>query len=90
MYRSGKTVTEIAAQRSLATTTIEGHLSYYIYKGEMDVQEMVGEEKKLFIKDTVESYGAEKLAPLKEVLGENYTYGEIKAVIAWMRRIGTI
>ena len=27
-------------------TTIEGHLSYYIYKGEMDVQEMVSEEKK--------------------------------------------
>jgi ATP-dependent DNA helicase RecQ len=90
LYRSGKTVTEIAAQRSLATTTIEGHLSYYIYKGEMDVQEMVGEEKKLFIKDTVESYGAEKLAPLKEVLGDDYSYGEIRAVIAWMRRTGTI
>ncbi len=90
LYRSGKTVTEIAAHRSLATTTVEGHLSYYIYRGEMDVQEMVGEEKKLFIKDTVESYGAEKLAPLKEVLGENYSYGEIRAVIAWMRRTGTI
>ncbi|HZX59128.1 MAG TPA: helix-turn-helix domain-containing protein, partial [Mucilaginibacter sp.] len=90
LYRSGKTVTEIAAQRSLATTTVEGHLSYYIYKGEMDVQEMVGEEKKLFIKDTVESYGAERLSPLKEILGEDYSYGEIKAVIAWMRRTGTI
>jgi ATP-dependent DNA helicase RecQ len=81
---------EIAAERSLASTTIEGHLSYYIYTGEMDVQEMVNEDKKLFIKDTVESYGAEKLSPLKEVLGEDYTYGEIKAVIAWMRREGTI
>jgi ATP-dependent DNA helicase RecQ len=90
LYRSGKTVTEIAAQRNLATTTVEGHLSYYIYKGEMDVQEMVGEEKKLSIKEIVESYGAEKLAPLKEILGENYSYGEIRAVIAWMRRIGTI
>ena len=90
LYRSGKTVAEIAVQRSLATTTVEGHLSFYIYKGEMDVQEMVSEEKKLFIKDTVESYGAEKLAPLKEVLGDDYSYGEIKAVIAWMRRTGTI
>jgi ATP-dependent DNA helicase RecQ len=90
LYRSGKTITEIAVQRSLATTTVEGHLSYYIYKGEMDVQEMVAEEKKLYIKDTVESYGAERLGPLKEVLGENYSYGEIKAVIAWMRRSGTI
>ncbi|HEX3386317.1 MAG TPA: RecQ family ATP-dependent DNA helicase, partial [Mucilaginibacter sp.] len=90
LYRSGKTVAEIAIQRSLATTTIEGHLCYYIYKGEMDVQEIVGEEKRLLIKDTVESYGTEKLAPLKELLGENCSYGEIKAVIAWMRYTGTI
>ncbi|MFI5159883.1 MAG: DNA helicase RecQ [Sphingobacteriales bacterium] len=86
LYRSGKTITEIAAQRSLATTTIEGHLSYFIYKGEMDVNEMVDEEKIPAIKDAIESYGYEKLAPLKEVLGDDYTYGEIKAVISWMKR----
>ena len=51
---------------------------------------MVNEEKKLLIKDTVESYGAEKLGPLKEILGEECSYGEIKAVVAWMRREGTI
>jgi ATP-dependent DNA helicase RecQ len=90
LYKSGKTVAEIAAERSLAASTIEGHLSYYIYTGAIDVLEMVSEEKKLLIKDAVESYGDEKLAPLKEILGEGYSYGEIKAVIAWMRRTGTI
>ncbi|HEY4324491.1 MAG TPA: DNA helicase RecQ [Mucilaginibacter sp.] len=90
MFKSGKTVSEIATERNLATTTIEGHLSYYIYTGAVDVHEMVNEKKKLLIKDTVESYGAEKLSPLKEILGEDYSYGEIKAVIAWMRREGTI
>ncbi|HVW14375.1 MAG TPA: DNA helicase RecQ [Mucilaginibacter sp.] len=90
LYRSGKTAAEIAALRNLAVTTIEGHLSYYIYKGEMDIAEMVNDEKKHSIKETVESYGAEKLGPLKEILGEDYSYGEIKAVIAWMRRTGTI
>lgn len=90
LYKSGKTIAEIAAERNLAASTIEGHLSYYIYTGAMDVLEMVSEEKKLLIKDTVESYGAEKLAPLKEILGEGYSYGEIRAVIAWMRRTGTI
>jgi ATP-dependent DNA helicase RecQ len=34
----------------------------------------------------VESYGAEKLSPLKEVLGEGYSYGEIRAVVAWMKK----
>lgn len=90
LFKSGKTIKEIAAARNLATSTIEGHLSYYIFTGAIDILEMVNEEKKLLIQETVESYGAEKLGPLKEVLGEEHSYGEIKAVIAWMRRTGTI
>jgi ATP-dependent DNA helicase RecQ len=90
LYKSGKTIAEIATERNLAASTIEGHLSYYIYTGAIDVLEMVSEEKKLLIKDAVESYGAEKLGPLKEILGKGYSYGEIRAVIAWLKKIGTI
>jgi len=90
LYKAGKTIDEIAAERGLATTTIEGHLSYYIYTGALDVSAFVTEEKKLKIQNIVESYGAEKLSPLKEVLGEEYSYGEIRAVIAWMRKVGMI
>jgi len=90
LYKAGKTVEQIAAERGLATTTIEGHLSFYIYNGAIDIAEMVSEDKKLKIQDVVESYGSDKLSPLKEVLGDDYTYGEIKAVIAWMRKIGMI
>ncbi len=70
--------------------TIEGHLSYYIYNGAIDVHALVKEEKIPLIKDAIESYGTEKLSPLKEVLGEDTSYGEIKAVIAWMRKTGAI
>ena len=86
LYRSGKTIPEIAKERGLATTTIEGHLSYFVQTGEIDVLEFVRKEKIPAIKEAVESYGYEKLAPLKEVLGDNYTYGEIRAVIGWMNR----
>ncbi|ASU32507.1 DNA helicase RecQ [Mucilaginibacter xinganensis] len=90
LYKAGKPISEIAALRGLAPTTIEGHLSFYIYKGEMDVTELVSTQKMPAIKDVVESYGAGKLAPIKEVLGDEYSYGEIKAVIAWMRKNGDI
>ncbi|HEY9001867.1 MAG TPA: DNA helicase RecQ [Mucilaginibacter sp.] len=86
LYRSGKTIQEIAAERGLATTTIEGHLSYFVQTGEINVLEFVKEEKIPAIKDAVESYGYERLSPLKEVLGDNYSYGEIRAVIGWMNR----
>ncbi len=86
LYRSGKTVESIAAERSLSPMTIESHLSHFVQTGEMDILELVKEEKIPVIQDAIESYGYERLAPLKEVLGDNYTYGEIKAVIGWMNR----
>jgi len=86
LYRSGKNITEIAAERGLATTTIEGHLSHFVQTGEIDILEFVNEEKIPVIKDAVDSYGSERLSPLKEILGDDYSYGEIKAVIGWMNR----
>jgi len=88
LYKAGKTIPEIAAERGLAASTIEGHLSFYIYTGALELSALVTEEKKQKIKDAVENYGAEKLSPLKEVLGDEYSYGEIRAVIAWMRKVG--
>jgi ATP-dependent DNA helicase RecQ len=86
LFRSGKTITEIAAQRSLSTTTVESHLCSFIQSGDMDVTELVSPQKMRTIQDTVESHGAGKLSPLKELLGDNYSYTEIKAVISWMKR----
>jgi ATP-dependent DNA helicase RecQ len=86
LYRNGKSITEVAHERGLSPTTIETHLSYFIYTGEMNILDMVTEEKIPAIKDAVESYGADRLAPLKEILGEDFSYGEIKAVVSWMNR----
>jgi ATP-dependent DNA helicase RecQ len=86
LYRQDKSIAEVATERGLSVSTVESHLSYFIQSGEMDVLDMVAEEKIPAIKDAVESYGAERLSPLKEVLGDNYSYGEIKAVLGWMNR----
>lgn len=84
LYKAGKTVAEIALERGLSPTTIEGHLSTFIESGELDVSAFVSVEKIAVIKDAVEKYGSERLSPLKELLGDDYSYGEIKATIAWM------
>jgi ATP-dependent DNA helicase RecQ len=86
MYRQGKGITEIAAARGLSPMTIEGHLSHFIESGEIDILEIVSQEKIPVIKDAVESYGREMLSPLKQILGDDYSYGEIKAVISWMNK----
>jgi ATP-dependent DNA helicase RecQ len=86
LFKQGQTIAEIARERGLSPTTIEGHLSNFVQTGELDVLTFVTEEKIPAIKDAVEKYGNERLAPLKEILGDAYTYGEIRAVIAWMNR----
>ncbi|PJJ79365.1 DNA helicase RecQ [Mucilaginibacter auburnensis] len=85
LYKAGKTIAEIAAERGLSTTTIEGHLAYFIEQGEMEITALVSPQKIPFIQDAVEKYGDDRLAPLKEILGDNYSYGEIKCVISWIK-----
>jgi ATP-dependent DNA helicase RecQ len=85
MFKAGKTIAEIATLREYAPTTIEGHLCYFIETGELDVSEFVAAEKVPVIKDAIDSYGGQYLSPLKEVLGDDYSYTEIKAVVSWMK-----
>jgi len=85
LYKSGVSITEIASLRNLSPITIEGHLSFFIEQGKLDVETVVKKEKIPAIQDVVEKYGDDKLSPLKEILGDDYSYGEIKAVISWMK-----
>lgn len=87
LYKSGLSIAEIAHERQLSPMTIESHLCQFIASGELDVSELVAENKMAAIKDAIESYGHDRLAPLKEILGDQYSYTEIKAVIAWMQRV---
>lgn len=86
LYQKDKSIAEIAKERGLTVSTIESHLSHFVTTGEIDVRDMVPAAKIAVIQEAIESYGAERLSPLKEVLGDNYSYGEIKAVLAWMNR----
>ncbi len=85
MYQSGKSIAEIATDRKLSPMTIEGHLTHFVETGEIYVSNFVGREKLLVIQDAVEKYGGGMLSPLKEILGEDFSYTEIKATIAWMK-----
>jgi len=85
LYQSGKTIAEIAASRGLAITTVEGHLCHFVESGEIDVTAFVNPEKIPTIQDAIEKYGDDKLSPLKEVLGEPFSYGEIRAVVSWIK-----
>ena len=82
LFQKGISIDVIAQQRKLSPITIEGHLAHYIELGEIEVTRLVPPEKIKIIEKTIHKHGIEKLAPIKEELGESYSFGEIRAVIA--------
>ncbi|MDQ3087357.1 MAG: RecQ family ATP-dependent DNA helicase, partial [Acidobacteriota bacterium] len=85
MFLSGLSVAEIAESREMARTTIETHLVRFIPSGEIAVEDLVPDYKIEPIRAAIirfNSGGA--ISPVKEFLGESYSYGEIRAVMAAM------
>jgi ATP-dependent DNA helicase RecQ len=86
LFKQGNTVEEISKLRNLSPTTIEGHLAQFVLHGELEVTELVAPEKIPMIENVIEQLGDMALSPLKQVLGYEVSYAEIKAVVAHRRR----
>jgi ATP-dependent DNA helicase RecQ len=85
LFTQGFSVKEIAAQRGLGVTTIEGHLAFYIQQGKLAIGQIMDANKIVTIQDAIERVGGKALAPIKDFLGEGFTYPEIHYVIAHLK-----
>ncbi|HET8845587.1 MAG TPA: DNA helicase RecQ [Ktedonobacteraceae bacterium] len=87
LYRQGLSVEQVAQQRGLAVNTIVGHLITQIELGEaIDVLTLVPSDRYQVILDALLEVGDEKLKPVKEFLGEAFSYEEIRLVRAVERQ----
>ncbi len=86
LFKSGKSTQEIAALRALNASTIESHLTHFILTGELEVNELVAQDKIPNIKNALKKHGGLALAPVKQDLGDGFTYGEIRAVVNHLKQ----
>ena len=85
LFRDGRSIAEIARERGVQPSTIENHLTRFISTGEVQLHELVPIHKVETIRNAVLKFNdGGALSPIKEYLGDDYTYGEIRAVIASM------
>ncbi|MCY7410602.1 MAG: helix-turn-helix domain-containing protein, partial [Chitinophagales bacterium] len=86
LFQSGKSVSEIAVERSMSPSTIESHLSHFVKLGKLDVNKFVTKEKFDLIKEAIQKTAEPGLGPIKFKLGDQVSYSEIRFVIAATQR----
>ncbi len=83
LYRQGLTIQQIANTRNLSGSTIVNHIEKLIIAGKIDsIDEWVDVHKQQAIQKAISDVGAEYLSPIKEKLGDDCMYNEIKLVRA--------
>ena len=89
LYKQRLTMREIAQKRDMAVSTIASHLEKLILDGEdISVDSLVEPKKQQHIKQALEELGMQTLSPVKEKLGDRYSYEEIRLVRAKMMSEG--
>jgi len=82
LFQQGKSVEQIASDRGLAVSTIEGHLSYWVSLGEIDVAHFLNNQKLEQIIRVAQQINSTKLGDIKARLGDEFTYSDLKFAMA--------
>ncbi|MBC7864560.1 MAG: helix-turn-helix domain-containing protein [Bacteroidia bacterium] len=83
LFKEGKSVSEIAAERGMTVSTIEGHLAQFVAMGQLDASLLVSKEKMQKVISVSTTLKTLQMAEIKKELGDEFTYGEIKMALAW-------
>jgi len=87
LYQQGLNIQEIAKERGLAVGSIISHLSELIELNQpVKIDRFVAKDKQKTILKVIKNIGDKQLKELKDNLGQDYSYDEIKLVRAWYRR----
>jgi hypothetical protein len=81
LFKSGKTVAEIASQRGLTLSTIEGHLSHFISTGELSIYQFISSQKVTEISDYFKINNTREIGTAKAHFGEGVSFSELRMVI---------
>jgi len=82
LFRKGHPIKEIADLRKLAVSTIEGHLTRFVASGDIAVASLMSTEKYNKIESAISKADGYATAPIKQMLGEDVSFAEIRWVLA--------
>ena len=88
LIAQGLSLAEVAEQRGISETTIRSHLERFVQEGgQIDLAHLMpSEERRLEIKAAFEEMGEARLTPVRDHLGDDYTWEELAVVRLDMRQ----
>ena len=78
MWLEQNTIKEIAVIRKLSAQTIGGHIAKLIESGTINISVILPEDKIQELAVVFKGYTEESLTPLKEKVGNKFTWDELK------------
>jgi hypothetical protein len=81
LFKSGKSIEQIAIERDLNVNTITGHLSSFIGSGEVKILELISEKHYNELKKVIPKQKFENISDLKHQIDPKYTFGELRLVL---------
>ncbi|NJK85230.1 MAG: hypothetical protein HC906_03945 [Bacteroidales bacterium] len=81
LFRSGKTIDEIADERHVTTQTILNHLSHYVGLGELDILQFIDQDKVAELSRFFEENPSAHKGDAKAKFGETVTWADIQMVL---------
>jgi len=84
LFKSGKTIEEVAKMRSMVVSTIEAHLAYYVETGELHIDKLLSPEKTAIISDWFLKNPTLGSGAAKAALGDGVNYSELRFVMKFL------
>lgn len=87
-FKDGKTIEEIATERNLGISTIEGHLTHFIKTGEVKIDAFADEISVKLISQYLVSNPEKTHGEIRGLLNNSYSYTQIRAVanhLIWLQ-----
>ena len=82
LYKMGNPIPEIAKARSLTIGTIETHLLKFLLTGEIKIEELILPDKLEIIESAIQKQPGGSVTAIKQQLGSEVSFGEIRMVKA--------
>ncbi len=86
LAKEGLSAERIAAERSMAKSTIEGHFARGIGEGVLDIDALMSSAERDLIADWMRENVKQGLDGAQRHFGGRFTYGQLRMVQAWVKR----